>query len=154
MTIYKHVISILLLVGIDQLSKFFILDNLIVGDVIPVNDFFNITHILNHGSGFGFLSGETGWQVWFLIIFAIIVLSYLFLWLQKSIYSNLKMESAMISVLIAGGIGNLIDRIYHGFVIDFISIHYKQNYFPVFNIADIMISLGAITLIIISLRYK
>jgi signal peptidase II len=97
----------------------------------------------NYGAAFSFLSNAGGWQRWFFIIFSIIVIFIISYILKK----GKEPEYIAFSFVLAGALGNLYDRIFYGYVIDFIEFHYKNFYWPIFNIADIAISIGIILLL-------
>ena len=103
----------------------------------------NFTLAFNHGAAFSFLSNAGGWQRWFFIIFSVIVILIITYILVKEKNS----QYIAFSFVIGGAIGNLYDRILYGYVIDFIEFHYNSFYWPIFNIADIAISIGIILLL-------
>lgn len=147
MNIFKASIYITILIFLDQISKFFVFDNLRVGDSIDVLSFLSISHIHNYGAAFSILADQDGWQRYFLSGFSLIAVGFLFGWLVKLINLGSKFETWGILILISGASGNLIDRGIHGYVIDFINIHFASFQFPVFNIADILICIGLVILI-------
>lgn len=107
--------------------------------VLPV---FDLTLLYNKGAAFSFLANEGGWQRWFFTIIAIGVSAVLTVWLMKLKPSE-KWLSVALALVIGGALGNLYDRLVYGHVIDFIHVHWDNNYFPAFNIADSAISIGA-----------
>lgn len=115
--------------------------------VLPV---FDLTLLYNKGAAFSFLANEGGWQRWFFTIIAISVSSVLTVWLMKLKPSE-KWLSIALALVIGGALGNLYDRLAYGHVIDFIHVHWNDNYFPAFNIADSAISIGAAMLLYESL---
>ena len=115
--------------------------------VLPV---FDLTLLYNRGAAFSFLANEGGWQRWFFAVIAIGVSAVLTVWLMK-LKPNEKLLSIALALVIGGAIGNLYDRLAYGHVIDFIHLHWDNNYFPAFNIADSAISLGAAMLLFESL---
>ncbi|MFT7110425.1 MAG: signal peptidase II [Psychrobacter glaciei] len=115
--------------------------------VLPV---FDLTLLYNRGAAFSFLANEGGWQRWFFTVIAIGVSAVLTVWLMK-LKPNEKLLSIALALVIGGAIGNLYDRLAYGHVIDFIHLHWDNNYFPAFNIADSAISLGAAMLLFESL---
>jgi signal peptidase II len=108
--------------------------------VLPVLDF---TLLYNKGAAFSFLADETGWQRWFFTTVSIGVSAMLVIWLTRLPRTAVLLPLAL-TLILGGAIGNLIDRILFGHVIDFISVHWENAYFPAFNIADSAITLGAI----------
>lgn len=141
----KRIYSVsLIIIVIDIVSKIFISNNNINQIVIP--NFFSITFVKNIGAAFSLLEGYNLLFIC-LAIFAIIFIC------RKYINENLnKLQEISITLLISGIIGNLIDRIIYGYVIDFLSFKFGNYYFPVFNIADICITIGACLLIIDLIR--
>ena len=139
-TIFLIIFSFLIL---DIITKKYAIDNLILSYPIPVNDFINFSLAFNYGAAFSLLSDAGGWQRWFFIIFSIIIIliiAYIILRDKNSGY-------IAFSLILSGAIGNLYDRITFGYVIDFIELHYKNFYWPIFNVADIAITIGVILLL-------
>jgi len=116
--------------------------------VIP--GFFNFTLAYNEGAAFSFLSDAGGWQRWFFTALALIVSVILIVWLKR-LSSSERWSAIALSLIIGGAIGNLIDRMIYGHVIDFIDWYYKDYHWPAFNIADSSIMVGAVLLILISM---
>lgn len=108
--------------------------------------FFKFTYVQNHGAAFSFLSQAGGWQRWFFSVIAVTISVLLVWWLKRLPASNKVLCSAYALVL-AGAIGNLYDRIAYGYVIDFLHVFYQSWSFPVFNIADCAICIGAALLL-------
>ncbi len=136
-------IIFILLIFFDLFSKFLVQNNLSINQSIELNTFFDLVYIQNYGVSFGILSGTV--SHWFLIIVALIVV---FLVVYLMIISNKKLEKLAYFLIIIGAISNISDRTINTFVVDFISIHYNNYYWPAFNIADIYITIGIIMLII------
>ena len=134
---------ILLTFFTDLFTKFYALSNLIPNHTVTINNFLNMTLAFNYGAAFSFLNNAGGWQRWFFIIFSIIVIFIISYILKK----GKEPEYIAFSFVLAGALGNLYDRIFYGYVIDFIEFHYKNFYWPIFNIADIAISIGIILLL-------
>ena len=128
---------------LDLITKNYALSSLIINHSISINNFLNFTLDFNHGAAFSFLSDAGGWQRWFFIIFSIVVILIITYILVKERNS----QYIAFSFVIGGAIGNLYDRIFYGYVIDFIEFHYNSFYWPIFNIADIAISIGIILLL-------
>ncbi|RYZ83957.1 MAG: lipoprotein signal peptidase [Moraxellaceae bacterium] len=131
---------------VDQISKVYASAQLSYGEPIQITSFFNFTLLHNHGAAFSFLSEAGGWQRWFFAIIAIVVSSVLIVWIARSSKQD-KRECFALAFILGGAIGNLYDRVVLGHVVDFIVIHYQDNYWPAFNIADSAITLGAFILI-------
>lgn len=136
---------------LDQTSKIIILRQLPYQSRLPVIDgLFDLTHVYNPGAAFSFLANAGGWQKYFFTIFALIVSAYL---LHQIYRQHLLKLGAIAAVLIAGGaLGNAIDRLLHGHVIDFILVYWKTYYYPAFNLADSFICVGAALYVIEGIR--
>jgi signal peptidase II len=132
-------IIILLGIVLDRLSKIWSVKTLAQGkDIVIIKDFFGFTYEENTGAAFSFLSGRVG----FLSIVTLAVVIFMIYYLYKNRKEN-KLFKMSMSLIISGALGNLIDRLYHKYVIDFIMFHYKDVYtFPIFNVADIMVVIG------------
>ena len=128
---------------LDLLTKNYALNHLIINHSLSINNFLNFTLAFNYGAAFSFLSDAGGWQRWFFIAFSfivIIIISYMMIYDDNSPY-------IAFSFVIGGALGNLNDRIIYGYVIDFIEVYYNTFYWPIFNIADVAISIGVILLL-------
>ena len=141
----------LLVVVLDQVTKLWIDSSLQYNQPVPVLAFFDLRLLYNEGAAWSFLADAGGWQRWFLSCLAVVVTAILVIWLSrlKQAYCLLAVALALV---IGGAVGNVIDRIMYGYVIDFIDVYYNAWHWPAFNIADSAISLGAILLIIDALR--
>ncbi|ADL53737.1 signal peptidase II [Clostridium cellulovorans] len=141
------VIMIIALVALDQVSKLMIINNVEVGEKIPViNDFFYITHHKNEGIAWSLLENK-GYIFIPITIIVTVVLSYM-------IYKNKeKLFRISLAVILSGAIGNLIDRLFLGSVTDFFEFHFGSYVFPVFNVADICVVLGSVALVIFVLFF-
>jgi len=117
-------------------------------EVLPV---FNLTLLHNTGAAFSFLAEHAGWQRWLFAIIAIGASVGLTVWMRR-LRAGETLLAVALALIIGGALGNLYDRLVHGYVVDFLSFHWGQAYFPAFNLADVAITLGAIGLIIESLR--
>lgn len=143
----------LIIIIFDQLTKIWIVQNLVLHDVIPVNSFFSIAHAHNYGAAFGFLNNAGGWQTIFFTVVAFIVSTIMIVWLKR-IAGIERQLSLALSLVLGGAIGNVIDRIQYGYVVDFIVLYYDKWQFPAFNIADSAITIGAILLLMDSFGWK
>ncbi|WP_454784075.1 signal peptidase II [Legionella sp. WA2024007413] len=126
----------------DQASKYLVEFFLTPYKPLAVFPMFNLTLAYNSGAAFSFLSGAGNWHRWFFASFSLIVSGILAIWLYRTA-SQAKLLLAGISLILGGAIGNLFDRAYHGYVIDFIDVYYKHHHFATFNIADSAICIGA-----------
>ncbi len=146
MSIKRYYFLALLLVLVDQITKLLVYGYIKPHESLLINDFFSISHVHNYGAAFSFLANEDGWQQYFLSSISTIASIAIIIWMAK-VKPNDKIKLLALSLVLAGAIGNLIDRLALGFVIDFIDLHYESFYFPVFNMADVFISLGVVLLI-------
>tara|TARA_B100000287_G_scaffold433131_2_gene494088 strand:- start:233 stop:697 length:465 start_codon:yes stop_codon:yes gene_type:complete len=138
---FTTIISLIFI--IDIYTKNLALENLLLNSPLEINNFFNLTLVFNHGAAFSILSEAGGWQKWLFIIMSIIIVSILVILLKIDNDEN----KIALSLIIGGALGNLFDRITYGYVIDFLEFHYQNFYWPIFNFADITISIGIIMLI-------
>ena len=132
-----------ILIFLDLISKFFVKHNLALNQYIELNNFLNLVYVQNYGVSFGLFSGFV--SHWLLIIIGLIIVLLIF---YLMIISRNKLEKLAYFIIIIGAISNIVDRTINTFVIDFISIHYENYYWPAFNLADIYITIGIIVLII------
>ena len=136
-------VSLLVLV-LDQLSKQWVLASLPEYTAIPVIEgVWNWYRTYNTGAAFSFLSDAGGWQKWFFTVLAFGISALLAVWLSRTPRSDWR-TALPFALVIGGAIGNVIDRLQHGHVIDFIQWHWREHYWPAFNIADAAIVGGAI----------
>lgn len=145
-------LSVLVII-LDQLTKWISVSVLDLYETIPVMPFFNFTMAHNYGAAFSFLSSAGGWQRWFFVALAVIVSVALSIWLKK-LKPTAKLEATALALIIGGAVGNVIDRFVHGYVIDFLDLYYGNYHWPAFNIADSAICIGAVLLILDSFRNK
>ena len=139
---------------LDQITKWMIIKWVPLYGKIPVNSFINITHQRNTGAAFSFLADASGWQRWFFTILATIVSAYIVWWLWRIRTEGQVILSVGLSLVLGGAIGNVIDRIVLGSVVDFIQVYIASWPFPSFNIADAAITVGAVFLIIDALFFS
>ena len=118
---------------------------------VEVLPFFNLTLLHNTGAAFSFLADHPGWQRWFFAVIAVGASIGLTIWLRR-LKAHEVLLAPSLALIIGGALGNLFDRLVHGYVVDFLSFHAAGWYFPAFNVADIGITLGAAGLIIESFR--
>jgi signal peptidase II len=137
---------VLLVLVADQLSKVWVIQNFSLGESVSLLPVFNFTYARNYGAAFSFLGDAGGWQRWFFTLIAVVVSIVLAIWLSRLAKSQLKLSLAL-SLIISGAIGNLIDRSLYGYVVDFLHVFYQNWHYPIFNIADCAISIGAVLLI-------
>ena len=140
----------LIVVLLDQFTKTLILGMFQLGDSHTVTSFFNIVRVHNSGAAFSFLAGAGGWQRWFFIGLGALAAVFI-VWMLRS-HGGQRLFSWALALILGGAVGNVIDRLLHGYVVDFIQVHYAGHYFPSFNVADSAITLGAILLVLDELR--
>ncbi|MES9926237.1 MAG: signal peptidase II [Candidatus Thiodiazotropha endolucinida] len=136
----------LLVILLDQSTKQLAESTLTLYKSVRVLPFFDLTLLYNKGAAFSFLSDQGGWQRWFFIVLAIVVTVVLIGWLLR-LKRDEQWVAVALSLIIGGAIGNVIDRILFGQVIDFLHFHYQQHYFPAFNVADSAITIGVIIML-------
>ena len=131
-----------LVVALDQLTKWWVTRLLELGEEVPVLPFFSWVRWHNEGAAFSMLSQAGGWQRWFFVVLAVVFVGFIVYELRRLPAEHRVM--GLVYGLVAGGaVGNLIDRVMHGYVVDFILVHYRSNYFPAFNLADSALTVGA-----------
>ena len=134
------------LMGADQITKSLILNHYQLGDSTFITSFFNIVRAHNTGAAFSFLSDAGGWQRW--LFTGIGVAATIFIVWQLRAHPGQKLFSFALSSILGGAVGNVVDRLMHGYVVDFLQFHYAGWYFPSFNLADSAITVGAACLIL------
>lgn len=143
-----------LVVLLDQVTKWAILKWVPLYGKVPINSFINITHQENRGAAFSFLADADGWQRWFFILVAVTVSSAIAVWLWRIRASGQVILCAGLALVLGGAVGNVIDRIRLGYVIDFVQVMIVNWPFPSFNVADSAITVGAALLIIDALFFS
>ena len=138
-------LAVLVLV-IDQLTKWLIVGQFALGDSRTVTGFFNLVRAHNSGAAFSFLAQAGGWQRWLFTGIGVLA-SALMIWMLRS-HPGQKLFGFAISFILGGAIGNVIDRLVHGYVVDFLDFHWAGWHFPAFNAADSAITLGAACLLL------
>lgn len=132
---------------LDQLSKWLVARHLAVYDSVRVLPVFNLVLVHNPGAAWSFLAGASGWQRWFFTILALAVSVAIIVWLRFLPRRQFRWRAAALALVVAGALGNVIDRLWHGYVVDFLQFHYQGWYYPAFNVADSAITVGAAMLI-------
>jgi signal peptidase II len=137
----------------DQLTKTLIIGSFQLGDSRTLTSYFNLVRVHNAGAAFSFLSTASGWQRWFFVGLGLVA-TVAIVWMLKR-HGSQRLFSFALSMILGGAVGNVIDRLLHGHVIDFLQFHwdwltpvFAGGYFPSFNVADSAITLGAICLIL------
>ncbi len=144
-----YVVAIFVLI-VDQLTKYAITQNFLYGEYSNIFPGLGFTLVHNTGAAFSFLSDAGGWQRWLFLIISLVVSIVLMVWLYRLKASQFFL-SISLALILGGALGNLYDRIFLGYIIDFIDFYYNLHHWPAFNIADASITLGAIFLIFESL---
>lgn len=140
------IIFSIILIIIDQIIKYLV-HNYIINDIVIINNFFSITNLSNYGAAFGILSNN----IYFLIFISLILIYFIISEIKKN---NNKGYIISLLMILSGALGNLIDRIFRGYVVDYISFELFSISFPVFNFADMLITFGTIYLIYMIIKEK
>ena len=137
---------------LDQFTKLLIIDSFQLGDSLTVTSFFNLVRVHNSGAAFSFLSSASGWQRWFFTGIGLVAAVYI-VWMLRS-HPEQTLFCFALALVLGGAVGNVIDRLLWGHVVDFLDFHWAwlspvfyQGHFPAFNVADSAISLGVVCLI-------
>ena len=137
----------------DQFTKLLVVGSFALGDSQTVSSFFNLVRVHNSGAAFSMLSNASGWQRWFFTGIGVVA-TFFILWLLRS-HPTQKLFCFALALVLGGAVGNVIDRIAYGHVVDFLDFHWDwlspvffQGHFPAFNVADSAISVGAVCLIL------
>ncbi len=145
-------IALVILVA-DQITKLMVIDSFQLGDSQTVTSYFNLVRVHNSGAAFSFLSTASGWQRWFFTAIGVGAAVFI-IWLLRS-HPSQKLFCFALALVLGGAVGNVIDRLLWGHVIDFLDFHWDwlapvfyQGHFPAFNVADSAISVGTVCLII------
>lgn len=131
---------------LDQATKAWIVGHFALGEGVPVCDYFNVVRAHNTGAAFSFLAGAGGWQRWFFSVLGLGAAAWM-VWMLKA-HTSQRLFATGLALLLAGALGNVVDRLRYGYVVDFLDLHYGAWHFPAFNVADSAITLGAALLIL------
>jgi len=137
----------LAVIVLDHITKYLASAHLEYGELVTLLPVLDLTLLHNRGAAFSFLSDAGGWQRWFFAAIAVGASAWIAFWLQR-LPAGKRWLAASLALILGGALGNLIDRVLLGHVVDFIFFHWKSSYFPVFNVADSAITLGAIMMVI------
>lgn len=138
------------LVALDFWSKQLAVSRLSYGEPLVVTAFFNLTLLHNTGAAFSFLSEAGGWQRWFFVLISTVVSAAVIIWILR-LAVGARILGVALALVLGGALGNLWDRLTLGYVVDFIQVHYREYYWPAFNLADSAITVGAVLLLVDSL---
>lgn len=141
-----------LVAGLDQLTKHAMLAWLEEGQRVTVTGFFDFILVYNEGAAFSFLADHSGWQRWFFVCATVLICAWL-LWLLWQSRRQYLMPTAF-SLIIGGALGNLIDRLVHGKVVDFLLFHIDRYAWPAFNLADSAITVGVVLVLLDMFRHR
>ncbi len=148
----------LVVVVVDQVTKWAIIQYIPLYGKVPLYDFINLTHQQNRGAAFSFLAGQDGWQRWFFVVLATGVSAFIGTWLWRLERQAPIILAAGLALVLGGAVGNLVDRVRLGYVTDFIQVTLSRvpffDPFPSFNVADSAITVGAALLIIDALFFS
>jgi len=136
-------------VVLDQLTKLWVLAAFQPYEVLPVLPVFNLTLVFNTGAAFSFLSDAGGWQRWFFIGLTTLVSIGLLVWLTR-LRQHERLAGIALAMILGGAVGNLLDRVRLGKVVDFLDVYWQQWHWPAFNVADSAITLGVLILLLSS----
>jgi signal peptidase II len=145
-TLWRWLVWALFLFVADQLIKQLILANYRLGEGTYITSFFNIVRAHNTGAAFSFLADAGGWQRWAFTGFGLLASAFI-VW-QLRAHPQQKLFCLSLASILGGALGNVIDRLMHGYVVDFLDFHWAGWHFPAFNLADSAITVGAICLIV------
>jgi signal peptidase II len=139
-------------IALDQLSKWWAITALQPAGVphVVIPGFLNWTLAFNTGAAFSFLAGSGGWQRWFFVLLALVISTVLIIWLSRTPRRDWR-TALPLAMVVGGALGNLIDRLHASQVTDFIHTYFRQWDFPIFNLADSAITVGAVLLIVFGL---
>lgn len=138
--------------SLDLLTKYWVVNHFELYESWPIAPFFNFTYVRNYGAAFSFLADHSGWQQYFFIFLAIGISGMLLYFMKKNSVSQ-KLQNSAYALIIGGALANMCDRIYHGFVVDFLDFYWRDWHYPVFNVADIAICIGAALLAIDAFKH-
>jgi len=147
----KYLMISAVIIVLDQVTKWLMVSWLALYETVAVMPYFNLTMAHNYGAAFSFLAQAGGWQRWFFIVLAVVISIVLIVWLAK-LKPHAKLEAISLSLILGGAIGNVIDRIVYGYVVDFLDVYIGSSHWPAFNVADSAICIGAVLLILDSFK--
>jgi len=147
----RYFVIALVVVLLDQLTKLWVLNSFETFEIVTVLPVFNLTLVFNEGAAFSFLADAGGWQRYIFVSISAVMSIVFVIWLSR-VKSHERWLATGLAFLLGGAVGNLIDRVWLGKVIDFLQWHWHDAYFPAFNLADAAITLGVILLLIDSFK--
>ena len=126
----------------DLLTKYIVVQRFDLYESVNILPIFNLTYVRNYGAAFSFLAEHDGWQKYFFIVLAIGI-SLMLAYFMKKNSAEQKLQNSAYALIIGGALANMVDRVYNGFVVDFLDFYWDIYHYPVFNVADIAICIGA-----------
>ncbi|MDK9431310.1 signal peptidase II [Gallibacterium anatis] len=132
---------------LDLFTKWLVVSHFELYESVNILPIFNLTYVRNYGAAFSFLADHSGWQKYFFVLIAVVISALLLFWLAKTPRQKILVNSAY-ALIIGGALANMTDRLYHGFVVDFLDFYWQIYHYPVFNVADIAICVGVGLLIL------
>lgn len=145
-SVYWLLLSTAVLV-LDQVTKLMIIENLTLYQRVQITSFFDLVRLHNTGAAFSFLAGASGWQNWLFTGIAAIVSAGILYWLVTLPSKGRRILAMGLALVLGGAVGNVIDRSFYGYVVDFILFHYQEWFYPAFNIADSAITCGVVLIL-------
>jgi signal peptidase II len=143
----RWLIVSLVVLALDQFTKLQVTESLVLYQRVPIVPLVDLVRLHNTGAAFSFLAGASGWQNWLFSAVAAVVSVGVFVWLTRLPARGKALLALGLSLLLGGAIGNLVDRVLYGYVVDFILLHYRGWSYPAFNIADSAITCGVALLL-------
>jgi signal peptidase II len=144
--LWRWLVLAAVLIGLDQGSKQAVLAHFLPGETRALSSFFNLVLVYNPGAAFSFLAGAGGWQKWFFALLALVVAGWIVGMLHR--HPDARSQNLALTLILSGALGNLIDRLAYGAVVDFLDFHLAGWHWPAFNLADSCITLGAVSLVL------
>jgi signal peptidase II len=138
---------VMLLWLLDLCIKWVVTQEFNYAERLNILPFFDLILVHNKGAAFSFLASQSGWQRWFLSVIAMGISIWLIIWLKRTPKTQTLLGLSL-SLVLAGALGNLVDRVMHGYVVDYLLVYYPPYYFPAFNLADSVIFMGVVGLFI------
>jgi len=136
------------IIALDQVSKVWVERSFELYESVALLPVFDLTYLRNTGAAFSFLAGAGGWQRWFFTLLAAGVSVGIVVWLRRVHARAQAWLAAGLALILGGALGNVIDRLRLGYVVDFVHVHWQEHYFPAFNVADAAITVGAACVIL------
>ena len=153
LSVRRYLLLALAVLVLDQWSKWWVLSNYQPYEVQPLLPVFNMTLVFNKGAAFSFLSDAGGWQRWFFTLLSGVVSIVLLVWLTR-LKSDERLTAMSLAIILGGALGNMLDRVRLGQVVDFLDFYWQEWHWPAFNVADSAIFIGVVLMLLGSLRQR